>query len=311
MRITNGMLTKNYIKNLNTNIKALDKYQTQLSSFKRITRLSDDPIGMLKSIQVRTRIYKTEQYQSTVDCAKTWLKDTETSLTEMNEVLKNAYEKTIDAANSYMTDSDKQSIAEYIGQLRDQALSIGNNRSGDKYIFGGYNTSRAPFTLDAFGKILYNGLDLSDASNADLIAENAQKITYEVGFGMKTDVSMTGSKLMSMGEDNIYAVLDGLYKTLMNNGSAEEIAAYTTKLQNCQSNVLSLEAESGGKTARLELLSNRYEQDIINYTSLKSSVEDVDVAEATLQYKMAESVYEAALAIGSSIIMPTLVDYLK
>ena len=311
MRVTNGMLTKNYMRNLNTNLKSLDKYQTQLSTYKRITKLSDDPVGVIKSMQVNARIYKTEQYQNNIENAKTWLSDTETSLSEMNEVLKDAYEKSIEASNDYMTDTDRQSIAQYIGQLRDQALAIGNSRSGDKYIFGGYNTNQAPFTVDNAGNIFYNGLDLKDASNPALSAENSQKITYEIGFDMTTDVSMTGSQLMSTGEDNIYSVLDGLYKTLMNGGSADEISVYTTKLQNCQSNVLALDAEVGGKTARLELLSNRYEKDIVNYKDKKSKIEDVDVAEATLQYKMTESVYEAALAIGTSIISPTLVDYLK
>ena len=41
MRITNGIVTNNYLKNLNSNMKLLDKYQTQMATGSRLTKLSD------------------------------------------------------------------------------------------------------------------------------------------------------------------------------------------------------------------------------------------------------------------------------
>ena len=45
MRITNAMMTGSYLKNLNMNLTSVDKYQTQVTTGKRITRISDDPVG--------------------------------------------------------------------------------------------------------------------------------------------------------------------------------------------------------------------------------------------------------------------------
>jgi len=311
MRITNNMLTSNYSKNLNDNLTALTKYQSQLSSFNRITKLSDDPIGSMKSMKINATIYKTTQYKSVVSSAKTILKDTESALTDMNELISNAYVKATQASNSYLTPDEKTAIASYIGQLRDHAVTLANSKSGDQYIFGGYNTQQRPFSVDSNGKILYNGLDLSDAANPDLVAENGQALTYEIGFGLTAEVTMPGTKLMSTGEDNLYNVLDGFYNALMSDAGADELSVYVDKLQVAQGQILSLEAEVGGKTNRMDLINNRYADDLLNYKEVKSNIEDVDVAETTLQYQMSQAVYDAALAIGSNIIMPTLVDYLK
>jgi flagellar hook-associated protein 3 FlgL len=62
---------------------------------------------------------------------------------------------------------------------------------------------------------------------------------------------------------------------------------------------------------RIDLVKNRYEKDLINYETVKSEVEDADLAEVVMNLKMAEAVYQAALAIGDQVIQPSLVDFLK
>ena len=49
---------------------------------------------------------------------------------------------------------------------------------------------------------------------------------------------------------------NNLYNTLTNGGSSSDISPYITKLQSAQSDVLARLSEVGGKTNRLELLSN-------------------------------------------------------
>jgi flagellar hook-associated protein 3 FlgL len=311
MRITNGMITGNYLNNLYSNLNKMNKYQTQLATNSRITKLSDDPIGVLYSMQARVKLYRIEQYQKNVEAAQTWLTHTETAVLEMNDIIKTAYENVVSASNDFLSDADKSAIAELIGQLRDHVLSIGNNKNGDKYIFGGFNTGTAPFKVDdATGRILYNGIDIGDASNPAIAGEKEQVIRYEIGAGMKADVSVTGIELMSAGDENIYNVLDGLYNALKNNASAEEISSYADKLTKCQSNLMALEAEIGGRTNRLELVGKRYEDDYLNYSQMKANVEEIDPAEVIMFYKMAEAVYTAALQVGANIIQPSLVNFL-
>jgi flagellin-like hook-associated protein FlgL len=115
--------------------------------------------------------------------------------------------------------------------------------------------------------------------------------------------------------NNIYSVLDLFYKKLNSGASAEEISKFAgefiTPLQNAQSHIMSLTAEIGGKQKRLEMLEAKYEQDKINYTQMKSDAEDADEAELIMDFKMAETVYKAALATGNYVLQPTLMDFIK
>lgn len=312
MRITNGMMIGNYLNNLYGNLSRMNKYQTQLATNSRITRLSDDPVGVLYSMQARVKLYRIEQYQKNVESAQTWLNQTETSVLEMNDIVKSAYENVVRAGNDLFTDQDKQAVGEIIRQLRDHVLTIGNSTNVNKQVFGGFNTESAPFTVDAgTGKIFYNGIDLSNAADPAIAAAQEEIIRYEIAPGMNMDVSVTGIDLMGTGDENIYNVLDDLYNALHGNASAEEIASYTSKLQKCQGNLMSLEAEIGGRVTRLDLVETRYEDDYINYSQMKANVDEIDQAEVIMYYKMAEAVYTAALQVGARILQPSLVNFLN
>lgn len=311
MRVTSGMMYKDYLKNLNNNLSSMSKLQTQMSSGKRITRPSDDPIGMISSMQTRVKMYKSEQYSENVSKALIWLEQTESSVLEMNEIIKTAYEKAVYLSSDFLTHEDKTAAAEQIGQYRDHVVTIGNSKSGDKYIFGGYNVTLPPFVVDATGDILYNGYDLTDASNPSLLAEDADSIEYEIGFDVKMSISTTGTQLFGMGDNNVYTVLDDFYNALKNDASADEIAQFIGKLQDCQSHLMSIDASIGGRVNRLELIQNRFEDDVLMYKTIQSSIEDVDQAEAAMNYKMAEYVYTAALQIGNNLMQTSLVNFLK
>ncbi len=311
MRVTSKMMLGNYLNNINNNLSTLTKLQTQQATGKRINKVSDDPTGFISSMKVRVKLYKTEQYERNVGNALSWLDQTESSFMELNEVIKSAYDTAVNQSTGTMSPEDKRAAAELIGQLRDHVIDIGNTKSGDKYIFGGYNVSNAPFKADGAGGIMYNGLDLTDATNAALLAENDAKIEYAVGFNITMDISTTGTELFGMGDDNIYSILDGFYNALMSDAPSDELGSYITKLQDAQDRVLSLGAEIGGKTNRLELIQNRFEEDVLTYTERKSNIENVDQAEAIMNYKMAEAIYIASLQIGASIIQPSLLDFLK
>ena len=104
--------------------------------------------------------------------------------------------------------------------------------------------------------------------------------------------------------DNLYNLLNELYAAMSkeDSHSIDEISTIAAKLQTAQSHVLALAAEIGGRTNRLDILSLRYDKDEVNYTQMKSNAEDADQAEVIMKYKMAESVYNAALSAGAYII---------
>ena len=62
MRITNGMLITNMMRNYNKNMKDLAKLQEHLASGKKILRPSDDPVAISRSLKLKADLAYNKQY---------------------------------------------------------------------------------------------------------------------------------------------------------------------------------------------------------------------------------------------------------
>jgi len=309
MRITNNMLTQNYLNNLERTVERMSQYQYQMSTGKRIRRVSDDPIGSISSLSIRTKISQLNQYQRNIDDAKAWLTQSETAITVLNNVIKNMYEKTVQAANGTQHTSEKLAIATELSELREHIVQLANSNYGNQYIFGGYQTDSQPIT--GSDPVLYQGMDLTNLTPSEAEFLNQQTRMIEIGPGLLTSVSIPGSKLLGTGSENIIQITDELIDILRAEGSTDEISPYILKLQKKQEDTLAMLTEIGGRINRLDLVNNRTDQDLLNYESVKSNIEDVDIVEAIMHLEMERAVYTSALSIGSSIILPSLADFLR
>ncbi len=310
MRITTNMMTSSFLANLNNNLTAMQNYQTQLSSGKRITKLSDDPVGVLGSMNARVKLARLEQYKENVGSAQDILKQTEAALKEINKMLQTAYERAVQTTSDTYSEEDRAATSAEIAQLKKHILNLGNTKVANQYIFGGYNSSKTPFTLDASGNLLYNGLDVT-VNNAALQDQATQNTSIELGYDVTMTATINGIELLGSGTNNIYNLFQEFDTALSGGATSNDLSAFIERFQIAQSDVMARTAEIGARNNRLTMMENRYEDDEINYTDIKSKVEDADQAEVIMRYKMAEAVYLFALKIGSNIIQPTLVDYLK
>lgn len=310
MRVTTSMMTSSFLTNLNNNLSAMQTYQNQLATGKRITKLSDDPVGVLGSMNARVKLARLEQYQDNVSSVKDILKQTETALKEINKMLQTGYERAVQVTSDTYEPEDRDAAAAEMAQLKDHILKLGNTKVSNQYIFGGYNSNKEPFTLDASGNLLYNGLDVR-VDNAALQAQLSQNISVELGYDMTMTATINGLQLLGYGSNNIYNLFDEFTTALSNGASSEDLGKFMTRFQSAQSEIMAQIAEVGARDNRLTMMQTRYEDDDINFSEIKSKVEDVDQAETIMRYKMAESVYLFALKVGANIIQPSLVDYLN
>ena len=351
MRITNSMIVNNFMNNLNTNMTKLDKLQNQLSTGRKYGHISDDPVAVIFSQSATSRLSRLSHYQRTVGTAQDWLLQAETGVMELQGTLVSAYEECINASTDGKTPADKEAIASVVVQLRDHFVDTLNTVFGDKYIYGGYNTpgdfpaaspagtQDGPFDVREIGGqsvLHYNGHPLPAEMKAPMDTDPEFTALFEslmndvmsldVGPGVSMPVTMNGIDLVMFrttdenGQTifkNAFNVMDDLYKAVSGDPSfnpdanTSVIASAIKPLQDAQGHMLSKVAEIGGRTRRLDMLGARYEQDEINYTRMKSDVDDADMAEVIMNQKMAEAVYQAALSTGAKIIQPTLMDFLR
>lgn len=208
MRITNSMMIDNLLSNINGGLTRLNKYNSQLSTNRKITRLSDDPVGVLNSMNARQKLNMCNQFKDNLTSARNWVDQSESALMDMEDVVIKIKENVIDAASGTKTDSDKANIGILVGELKDHLLQMCNSTVGDKYIFAGYNSTKAPFSVDSSGHVLYNGIDLTVDDTAPVLGSaiadtaNASGFTWDGPIGLPGEYSITaaGDTLTVTGE---------------------------------------------------------------------------------------------------------------
>lgn len=62
MRITNRIMENNSLYNINNNKILQDKLSTQMSTTKKLTRPSDDPVTAIRALRLRTSVSELTQY---------------------------------------------------------------------------------------------------------------------------------------------------------------------------------------------------------------------------------------------------------
>lgn len=155
------------------------------------------------------------------------------------------------------------------------------------------------------------GSDALHIASTKLDSESKDAISLQVGDGYAMQISEPGTELLGRGSENLYVMLDGFYKALKSGKTGSELNSYIDKFSGAQNRILSLDAKVGAKVERLGTLSDRYTANVSNYTQMRSDAEDVDMAEAIMNYSSAKTVYDAALASGSQIIQTSLIDFLR
>lgn len=140
MRTTNNMLISNMMYYMNHNLDRMNNFQTQMATGKQINVPSDDPVRAARALKFRTDVSEISQFQSNSNDAYSWMELTESTLSNLGEILQNAYERSVQAANGTMNPSDREKVRQELSQLKTQAAHLANTSYAGRYIFSGYAT---------------------------------------------------------------------------------------------------------------------------------------------------------------------------
>ncbi|OQP00177.1 flagellar hook-associated protein FlgL [Parageobacillus toebii] len=301
MRVTQGMLTGNMLRNLSASYARLGKYQDQLATGKKINRPSDDPVIAMKGMVYRTNLTEVEQFKRNFSEAYNWIENSDAALDKATQALQRIRELVVQASNDTYEVSQRAAISEEIKQLTEHLASIANTKVGDKYIFNGTDTLKQP-------------VDLSQTP--PVVSQNTDEIKIELSKGIYIPVNVNPTKVFNY--DNT-AKGNGLFSDLefLNNDlndatkSGKDISQYLSYIDQHINNLLSARAELGARLNRVELMEERVDQQEVIAHRILSDNEDADIERVITDLKTQESVHRAALGVGARIIQPTLLDFLR
>lgn len=151
MRITNGMMMNTTKLNINNNKVSVDRLNTQMSTQKKITKPSDNPLIAIKSLRLSTTLSQINQYyNNNIKDAQSWMDVTETALTNMKDIFNDAYRLCVNGSTDTMTDENRNTVLTQLKALSAQLYSEANADYADRTVFSGYKTNSTVAFTDAF-----------------------------------------------------------------------------------------------------------------------------------------------------------------
>lgn len=154
MRITNSMVVKRTKTNINANRAKVDYTNNQMSTQKKITKPSDNPVIAIRSLRLRSTLSTiTQYYTNNIPDTESWMDCTQTALINMKDLLKDAYEEVVYGANDVLEQENRQAILKSLQSLQEQIYCEGNADYAGRTIFTGWKTNQnLTFTDDASAK---------------------------------------------------------------------------------------------------------------------------------------------------------------
>ncbi|WP_170008234.1 flagellar hook-associated protein FlgL [Bacillus fonticola] len=291
MRVTQSMLASNSLSYLSKSYEKLGMYQDQLSSGKKITKPSQDPVVAMKGVQYRSNLNDIQQYKRNLSEVYLWMDNSEAGIEQTNNALQRVRELLIQGKNGTLSEDDKQAIGEEIGQLKESVMGIANTQVGGRYIFNGTSVDQPPVT----------------EGNPPVSTINTDPYEVQVSPGVKLQASVNGENVFS---SEMFQTLQNIEDTL--NG-AEDLDM-DELLSDLDGNIETMSAERselGARYNRLEMIETRIDQQEVMSSRVLSENEDIDIERVITDLKTQESVHRAALGVGARIIQPTLLDFLR
>ena len=138
-------MTTRYLNQLNRTYENQTKLMEQ-SDGAKLHRPSDDPIGYSKYLRYSTSYGENNQYQTNVNAAISWMKNSDSSLVDITNCFKTVVTKA-NQAQGTNTDSDMRAIAQEMLVQVQQSVADANIQINGRYLFSGQRDLVQPYVL--------------------------------------------------------------------------------------------------------------------------------------------------------------------
>jgi flagellar hook-associated protein 3 FlgL len=293
MRVTESVLANTTQTNLQRMQQRLLDLQQQVSTGVKVSKPGDDPLTAQQILDLQDQLGSGDQYVKNISTGNAFLTTEESALGSMGDSLTRLKEIALQMSNgTYSADQRTNAMAE-VQQLKEQMISLGNTKLGDRYVFSGSKTDTQPF--DTSGA--YNGNDSDVSINID--ASNSVVINY------------SGGKLLrgTGGGTDVLGTIDNLINALGSN-DVSGVQSTVSDLDKSMNQVLSARTDIGARMNRLEATNNFLSNTQVYLQKTISDKQDIDIAKAISDLTQQQTAYQAALMSTAKISSMSLLDYL-
>lgn len=172
MRITNKLNTYNSINQVQTGMKNLYKSYNQLSSGLQIQNSYEGAGMYITNARLEYEYATLSQIEDASKLADELMKNTDSTMSEMEKLLTQFKVKVTEAANATQTPASREVIAKELETIRQQIVDLANTSVNGQFLFSGSLTNTKPFD--------YSGNYYGDDKRLNVVTGDGVKNAYNI-----------------------------------------------------------------------------------------------------------------------------------
>jgi len=145
MRVSMPTIFNNVQQNLQRLVEDLQHTNAQIATGRKYQQISDNPVDVGSLMGLYSESCQVIQYQRNLETANNWLSNTETALTNINELVSSTASLAEQMATGTYTAGQRAAAAEQVQQYMEEMMQMGNTRFAGHYLLGGYEIDTEPF----------------------------------------------------------------------------------------------------------------------------------------------------------------------
>jgi flagellar hook-associated protein 3 FlgL len=295
-RITNAAMSNRVQTGIQAALRRMATYQEQLSSGKRLNRLSDDPAAAKQTMGYRSDQAADAKYLDNIQKSLAFMGASDSAFSEMSTTLDQVKQLAVQGANGSQDAASRRALATSVDSLLTRLVDLANTVHDNRFIFAGTATQTQPFAIAADrGRVDYRG--------------NLDTFEVRIGASATVTVNQNGYELFKGGNDVFNALIDLREALEANDPQAVNLAIPT--IDTIHDRINNLQGSMGGRVSRLELTQDQLENAKVFLGGLISQAEDIDLPDTISKMQLTQVALEAGLQAGARALQPSLLDFLR
>lgn len=299
MRV-NPFYVSNLVGSLNQTQASEQQLTAELSSGVRVNSLGDDPLAAGENVELLNQIQQDDSFTQTSSLVQGQLQVADSALGGVVSQLTQAISLATSADNGTLNANDLKSVSNQIAGIRDEVVSLANTSYQGQYIFGGSQTSSAPFSISS-GTTPATATYTGDSVVNYLVTPNGQRIQLNV----------PGNQIFtSTAATSVLGTLNQLVADFAS-GQAGGGVADTTALNSALNFVSQQRVVVDNSLARLTTATDAAGSEQTQLTAAQTNLMQADVAKVATQLSLAETQQTALENVISQLGAGSLFDKLQ
>lgn len=315
LRTTNSLTHSSMMGSITSAQNKLNQLTVKLSSGKKVNQLTDDAIAAKGILNATKEMNQIKSYISNMSQAQTELDTADTTLSLANTSVQKAYDVAMMAANGTYGKDEIYAFKTEVDSIISNLKDLANAKYSNNYLFSGTRTAIPAYTETEDGMIYNGSPSTGNYERQVMVADGTAETINQTGdalFGYATWVKdPVTDEITGVDGEGIFKALYELKFALdQDEFDTEEVRATLDGFSKGVNTLAEARADIGATSNRFDVLKDSYESYKIQLTSLKSNLEDADVAELISQWTTQQYALESSYAIASQLLQQNIMNYL-